>query len=333
MKKWLAFLLAPLLLFSSACALEITDEDFDYWYETMTYLVDNIGTRECGTPGEKVALEYMRQCFEELGYSAGDGTLLESSCQSPWSQDESISLIAVKPALNPGANIITVCAHYDSAAPEDIPAPGARDNASGAAAMMLMCRLMSQYDAFENTELRFIAFSAEESGHQGSIAYCESLTEDERQRSLATFNIDILVADVWEDDRAFSLDTMGLRTPDGYVTGSLDAPAFNRAALAMLAGMDETGMYPADEEEVTWCGPRHKGQSDHESYHLVGIDSVNVCFRGTTESGGRWPEFMHTPSDTMGDFDLDRSRWALDALYTALDGLASDCAYGDDFIP
>ena len=78
LKRILALLLC-LLPLSAACAAEITDEDFDYWYETMTYLVDNIGTRECGTPGVKLALEYMRQCFEELGYTAADGTLLENT--------------------------------------------------------------------------------------------------------------------------------------------------------------------------------------------------------------------------------------------------------------
>ena len=62
---------------------------------------------------------------------------------------------------------------------------------------------------------------------------------------------------------------------------------------------------------------------------LPGIDAVNVCFRGNSEGHGRWPEFMHTPSDVMGDFDLDASWTALNVLYTAVDGLAANHTYGN----
>lgn len=68
--------------------------------------------------------------------------------------------------------------------------------------------------------------------------------------------------------------------------------------------------------------------SDHESFHLAGIDAANVCFRGNVAQGGGWPEFMHTPSDVMGDFDLERSWQALEVLMTAVEGLAADHGYG-----
>ena len=37
---------------------------------------------------------------------------------------------------------------------------------------------------------------------------------------------------------------------------------------------------------------------------------------------------MHTPSDVMGDFDLERSWQALEVLMTAVEGLAADHSYG-----
>ena len=79
---------------------------------------------------------------------------------------------------------------------------------------------------------------------------------------------------------------------------------------------------------MTWCVPRHLGASDHESFHLSGIDAVNVCFRGNVAEGGSWPGVMHTPEDVMGDFDLERSRQALEVLLTAVEGLAADPDYG-----
>lgn len=323
-KRFAGTLLLLLMMLCSASALELSEADFDFWYQEMTALVDEVGTRKVGTPGEQAGYEHMVQAFDRLGYSFERGNLLQSSSLAQgWSTAESLSLIAVKPAENAQPQIITVCAHYDSLA------PGARDNASGVAAMLTLCKLFSQEPAYADTELRFIAFSAEESGHQGSLTYCAELTPDENQRSLATFNIDILVTDVWEENRAFSMDTMGMRTDAGYADGTADSPAFNRPALALLAAREELGVFPEEDEDWNWCLPRHLGMSDHESFHLSGIDAVNVCFRGNSEGHGRWPEFMHTPSDVMGDFDLDASWTALNVLYTAVDGLAANHTYGN----
>ena len=80
-----------------------------------------------------------------------------------------------------------MCAHYDSIS------PGARDNASGVATVLLAMEYFQQLAPYPDTELRFIAFTGEESGHEGSLMYVENLTPDEKQRSLATFNVDILL--------------------------------------------------------------------------------------------------------------------------------------------
>ena len=322
-QKIFALLLAGLLLVSSASALELTEEELDAWYEDMTYFVDEIGIRKVGRPGEKMAYEYLRNTFLDLGFSYEDGTLYETYCHpsEKW-PDDSITLVAIKRAKSENPKIVTVCAHYDSIY------QGARDNASGVAALLFLIRTYAQQEAFDDTEIRFIAFAAEEYGMHGSRGYCAQLSEDEIARSLATFNIDIITVDVWEP-LAFSIDTMGMRTQDGYVNGSEDQPAYNRTALAMLQAMEELGTYAADDIEYSWCLPRHLGMSDHQAFHESGIDAANICFRGTTEDGGKWPEFMHTLTDVMGDFDMDATWNALNALYTAVDGLVNDHTYGD----
>lgn len=324
MKKLLCLLTALLLCLSSASALELTDEEFERWFEQMDHLASTIGVRKITTPGEKEALAYLRSEFESYGYSYEDGTLWDHSIV-PYDDVvyEAVSLIAIRPALNENPQIVTVCAHYDSIY------EGARDNASGVAAMLFLAKTFAQQPPLPDTEMRFIAFTCEESGGQSSMDYCQRLAPDEIARSLCTFNVDIITANVWETTLAFSCDTLGMRTENSYVTGSDEAPAWNRTAKAMMAAMEETGDFPMDDLEWTWCQPRHYGMSDHMSFHEVGIDAANICFRGTTESGGRWPEFMHTPTDEMGDFDLDRSYTALNALYTAVDGVARDHSYGD----
>ncbi len=332
MKKWIALLLC-LLLPLPCFALEISEDEFYEWYDEMAYLVDEIGNRWIEKPGSQQACDYLRAEFAANGFSVEDGTLIELPSYVPELDLTCTNLVAIKPAVNPDAPIITVCAHYDSQS------PGARDNASGVAAMMFMMRKMAALPAFENTELRFVAFTAEEyfctarnEAHIGSLDYCASLTEEERARCIAAFNIDILVVDMWED-LAFSMDTMGLRTADGYSTAAEENPAYNRPALALLQAMEEVGAYPEEDRDWYWCGPRHLGMSDHESFHLIGVDSVNVCFRGPDELGGNWPEFMHTPSDILGDFDLQRSWDALTTVYTAVDSLARDHTYGDVMKP
>ena len=320
-KRIAAVVTAALLCVLSGGGDALTDEDYDYWYEQMTYLVDEIGTRQVTTEGEKAAYQYLLEEFERIGYTVEADNLLESTCEAKGV--ECTSIIAIKPALREDASIITVCAHYDSNA------PGARDNASGAAAMLMLARRFALMDAYEDAELRFIAFSAEETGHQGSLGYLKEMDERDKARSLATFNIDILVVDVWDTEAAFSIDSMGMRTDAGYVEGTEERPARNKAVRAIEAAMDEVGGFDPEEADVTYCVPRHLGASDHESFHLSGIDSVNVCFRGNVEEGGHWPEFMHTISDVMGDFELDRSYQALDVVFAAVDGLARDKTYGD----
>jgi len=326
MKKWIALLLACILVLScgAACALGISDEEFDLWFEEMRILVEDIGTRSLNMeePGLEMAREHLTAYFEQYGYSFEDDTLQEYYISlENGGYDNAVSLVAIKPALNPDPQIITLCAHYDSLQ------PGARDNASGMAAIQLMMHLLRN-TSYEDTEIRFIAFTAEETGHQGSLDYCSWLSEDEVERSLAAFNVDILVKDTWEDAMALCIDTMGIRTEDGYVSGTAKEPAYNRPAQALLTSMDELGFYPIEDEDVTWCLPRHWGQSDHESFHEYGIESVNFCFHGTRASGGAWPEYMHTFNDVIGDFDLEATWNALEVLYTAVDSLARDHSYG-----
>lgn len=316
-----ALVTAALLCMFSGEGRALTDEDYDYWYEQMTYLVYEIGTRMVGTEGERLAHEYLLEEFERIGYAPGTDAVMENVCEV--NGVACTSIVAIKPALHEGAALLTVCAHYDSNA------PGARDNASGTAAMLMLARRMAQMDAYPDAEVRFIAFSAEESGHQGSLGYVQELREEEKARSLAVFNIDILAVDVWDTEAAFSVDSMGMRTEDGYVEGTEERPARNKAVRAVEAAMDEVSGFAPEDAGITYCVPRHLGMSDHESFHLSGIDAANVCFRGNVEEGGHWPIFMHTPSDTMGDFELERSYQALDVAFAAVDGLARDARYGD----
>ncbi len=299
----------------------VSDEMLDDWYETMRFFTEDIGTREVGTDALTDARDALMERYEALGVSYEDGTLWESMCVAKGYDLD--SLVGVKPALSDAPAIVTLCAHYDSKA------PGARDNSSGLAAMLTLMEHFLALPPYADTELRFVAFTAEETGHQGSLAYVEELMEDERERSLAVFNLDVLVVEEGAQDVAFSVDSMGMRTPDGYVQGSTEQPAHNKAVRALRSAMQQMDVFRPEDEGTLWCVPRHLDMSDHESFHLSGIDAVNVCFRGNVAAGGGWYKEMHTPDDVMGDFDIERTRQALEAVLIAVDGLSRDHGYGD----
>lgn len=82
--------------------------------------------------------------------------------------------------------IIVIGSHHDSVAE----APGANDNASGTAMTLELARVLK--DIPTDTEVRFIAFGAEEVGLIGSTHYVDGLPKDEISRIVANFNLDMV---------------------------------------------------------------------------------------------------------------------------------------------
>ncbi len=327
MKKTTAFCTALLLLaciFINAAA-EVTGEEQDYFYNQMEALVYDIGNRNMMADGQEKAVAYLAQEYQNLGCSFPDGTLQFTAVNGINYLDytfHSSNVIGIRKAISSAPNIIILCAHFDSNG------PGARDNASGVAGVLLFMRRFYQAEPYENTELRFIAFTAEETGHQGSAAYVQGLTQEERSRIIAVLNLDIIVVDDWDTDSSLSCDTLGGRTADGYTDGQPGAPVNNAVSRAFMQAIEDLGVYQADENGEAYTVPRHKGSSDHDAFHLAGIDAANISFRGNVHTEGSWSELIHTQSDLIGDFDWDRTWQALDILYAAVDGLARDAAYG-----
>ena len=328
--KILLALLAALCFCFPACAEFDDMEDMDYWYDQLYILSEEIGCRPVGSDNELAAMEHLINELIDLGFSPDRGTLNEYDV----SNSSAKNLEAILPAQNEAADILIVCAHYDSAPPATVngvtsDVPGTRDNASGVAGMLAMAREFAQLPADPDTELRFVAFTSEETGHQGSQAYVAQMTQDELNRTIGVFNLDLITVDIWLWEHVFSVDTMGMRTPDGYVNGTDEQPAHNKVVRAIQAAMEELEYFDSEENGVTYCVPRNLGMSDHDSFHFAGVDSANIAFRGNVEEGGSWHPYMHLPEDNLGDLDYERTHQALNIVYTALANLAADPAYGD----
>ena len=314
-----------LLFYTPLAALaEISMEEQEFFYNEMEALVYDIGNRYMTLEGQAKAADYLAREYQTLGCSTEDGTLRLDAVKGLDSNDDTFyasNVIGIRRAQASEPNIIILCAHYDSKG------PGARDNASGVAGVLLFLRRFYQMEPYAGTELRFIAFTAEETGHQGSAAYVQGLPQAERDRIIAVFNLDIIVVDEWAEDFCLSVDTLGGRTAEGYTDGHTDTPVENSVSRAVLQAIADLQAF-APEEYGEMYAVRHKGSSDHDAFHLAEIDAANISFRGNQNTAGAWTDLIHTQSDLIGDFDWDRTWQTLDILYAAVDGLARDAAYG-----
>lgn len=315
-RQWQRFLCILLLLcWQNAFATALISEaDIRYWAEEMRALTEDVGSRAIDTDGGELALWHVLDRFKQLGYSHQNQNLKEQWIGNASNLTATLSAQADHPA------IVIISAHYDSFDGS----PGAKDNASGVAAMLTLCKLFTQKGPFPNTELRFLAFTAEESGHYGSLEYTAALTEDEISRLIGVFNLDLLAVDQGAQGIALSCNTLGGRTESSYVQGTPQQPAHNAVSRSFEKALWESGSFAPSQRDQEFCVPRHFGESDHQSFHLIGVDAANICFQGNVAQGGAWPADMHSPDDRMKPFDLPRTQLALEIVYRAVSLLAED---------
>jgi aminopeptidase YwaD len=180
--------------------------------------------------------------------------------------------------------IVYVSAHYDS-----VPfAAGASDNASGTAVALELARVLKSYPI--DKELRFVFVGAEEIGLVGSRYYARQLSQNELDRSLANFNMD-MVGTAWENATAIYMNTL-----DGKANIVTDTAL---ATAERIGTPSELILY-------------QRGASDHQAFYEVGIPAVNFIRR---EPGTAALEpYYHTPLDTMEYLSAERLKEAGDLV-------------------
>jgi aminopeptidase YwaD len=111
-------------------------------------------------------------------------TEIEATLSLQMVESPSQNVIAEKPGTSQG--VVVIGAHYDT-----VPnVPGANDNASGTAVVLMMAQDLSGRTL--PFTVRFIAFGSEELGLLGSRAYVDSLLNEEREQMAAMLNFDAL---------------------------------------------------------------------------------------------------------------------------------------------
>jgi aminopeptidase YwaD len=195
----------------------------------------------------------------------------------------SYNVIATKAPTNKNKakdGIVALGAHHDS-----VPgAPGANDDASGTAMTLELARVMK--DLPTNMEMRFITFGAEELGLIGSRYYVSQLSEEEKDRFVGYFNMDMVGSRDAGD--------LVINTPDGN-ENIVSQTA--QASSARLNG-EPTPIQPG-------------GSSDHVSFFEGGIASGSFIHRPLEP-------WYHTPEDTIDKISKEKLQDVAEIIGTAV---------------
>ncbi len=205
------------------------------------------------------------------------------------------NVIAVLPGTTEPERQVIMSAHYDSLNftrapgsarilnPETAPAPGVTDDGSGAAGLMELARVMSQFQ-FRKT-IVFIAFASEEYGLQGSYVYAEAALA-KQQLIEAVFNNDIIGSDV----------TGNGETTNRYVNVFSEDP--NDSPSRQIARYLEeiNGRYqPGFDVHLVFREDRFGRGGDHSSFNAFGFPAVRVTTPMENFAN------QHTPTDTFAN--------------------------------
>ncbi|MDR2046850.1 MAG: M28 family peptidase [Clostridiales bacterium] len=197
-----------------------SDSEFSKYYEILTAAVtrkesgltynllidfaEKNPEREAGTPGCAAAAEYLSKFFTGLGYApydfGKDGTLTDERGGMPVAFERdgrpasSYNVLFVKPGTVGGADVkkkVIIGAHYDNKVyANNAQSYGASDNASGVAVMLALAGVVQ--DMSFPFDVVFAAFTAEEYGLAGSLAFVAAMTENEIENTLLMVNLDCI---------------------------------------------------------------------------------------------------------------------------------------------
>lgn len=182
--------------------------------------------------------------------------------------------------------VVILSAHLDSTTGENpqLIAPGADDNASGVAAVLVAAEILSQFSW--GRTVRFALWTGEEQRLLGSHAYAQrssSLGEE----IVAVVNLDMIG---WD---AVGGPDMDLHAKEALVPGSL-------RLAELFSGVVETyhlNLLP----EIHADG---MGRSDHVSFWTVGVPAI-LAIEDYYPSGHDFNPYYHTDEDRLEHLDLD----------------------------
>ncbi|MBL8145998.1 MAG: M20/M25/M40 family metallo-hydrolase [Anaerolineae bacterium] len=263
--------------------------------------------------GIGVARRYIHGQFSAMAQSSA-AVVETQEFFAPWSgvQSALYNEIATLPGTDPTAGAIVIGAHYDSLnlQNQNGSAPGANDNASGVAAVLELARVLSARP--HRATLVFVAFSGEEIGREGSIAFVRDYVPAHTLDIRAMINLDVIGGSVSEQG---AVNDTEIR----LFSAAEDNSASRQLARSLQA---YSGFYGAELRVLMQDRLDRVGRyGDHQSFSDAGYPAVR--FISVMEN----PWHQHTVMDTMDDIDpayLQRAaRTVLTVTLALADGLPS----------
>ena len=196
------------------------------------------------------------------------------------------NIVATLPGGALSNEIVLVTAHIDSTSPSATTrAPGADDNASGAAAVLVCADLMRRF-RFDRT-VRFVLFTGEEQGLYGSYRYAAACAAA-GDHIAAVLNLDMIG---WDATGApeLRLHTRGIANA-GYTGDVAIAATFTNVVAAYGLAASLVPIITADDEAA----------SDHSSFWDVGYPGVLAI----EEDWVDFNAYYHTTNDTLARLNL-----------------------------
>ena len=230
---------------------------------------------DSGTPIQK-ATQYVYEHLKALG--------LTVSYQN-WSDSGSSgrNVIGELPGTSKPTEIVLLTAHLDDM-PSGAVAPGADDNASGSAGVMIAANVLSAY-AFERT-VRFVFFTGEEQDLLGSYAYAQAVYAANKN-IVAVYNLDMIAWDA-SGGPVLRLHTRPSSNP-GYA-GDL-ALAQLLSQVISSYGLNLTPVITSDGDDA----------SDHSSFWYFGYAALFMIEDDYNDFN---EDNYHTQNDTLDKLDL-----------------------------
>lgn len=263
--------------------------------------------------GIGVARRYIRDQFSALAQSSI--AIVESQeFFAPWRgvQAPLYNEIVTLPGTDPTAGAIVIGAHYDSLNLQDQygGAPGANDNASGVATVIELARVLSA--SSHRATLVFVAFSGEEIGREGSLAFVRDYVPAHTLDIRAMINLDVIGGSISE--RGVINDTEIRLYSAADESSASRQLARSVQAFSSFYG-SELNVLVQDRLD------RPDRYGDHQSFSDAGFPAVR--FISAVEN----PWHQHTVMDTIDDIDpayLQRAaRTVLTVTLALADGLTS----------
>jgi hypothetical protein len=224
-------------------------------------------------------------------------------------ESQATNIVAFLSGTEVNAGTVVLGAHYDSISIDfedgTAFAPGANDNASGVAGLLELARCMStrQY----RMSVMFVAFSAEEIGRRGSIAFIQDYIKPRNINPEAMINMDMIGS---QTGPGGAIDDRNIRL---FSAGPNESPSRHLArTLELVAAKNSPNMRVVLQD----AEDRAERYGDHMSFSEAGYPSVR--FIESLED----PSRQHNDRDTIEDIQGGYMTRVVQTVLTATVALA-----------